>query len=105
MTYSDYTITKVQYTTHKNGDGCEKINEIWENFLSRLPENFREEATKKGFKLVSNPDYPDDPVAEYIMFEIKDATSDLQDFLSQGKVYNNIVCLNVEEEEDEEVYF
>lgn len=67
-----------------------RINHIWDNFLSSLPNKMAEEAKKKGFKLIKNKYVEEDNKAKYLLVDIQGASKELQ--AMKEKMVPYIVC-------------
>lgn len=94
MNYSDYCITYGELMLYKDaGKVPSKLELIWADMLKKIDKDeVKQEAEKKGFELVDNPDLDDDVIAAYQMLIVPDATENLKHYF-QDNVYSYIVCL------------
>lgn len=91
--YQDYFLTFTEYQQWKEGETPQKLVKIWEDVVEKIPyPELKEEAEKKGFELVDNPDIEDDPIAFYMKFHVLGASKELKDYWI-GEAYPYVICL------------
>lgn len=67
------------------------VIDIWNSFVSDLPNELQKEAKTKGFSLIKSPFVEEDGIAQYLIFNINGASKQLQE--KTLEMIPCIVCL------------
>lgn len=93
MTYSDYSLSSDEYQIYVAAKKSSRLDEIWDDLVARIDDpKLRKEATSKGYIVIDNPDLEDDVIASYKMFQVPNASPDLQQYIEEN-LYPFVVCL------------
>jgi len=84
------TISLSDLKSYAIGETENKVYQIWQEILERLPEKAREELREKGFQLVDDPATANDFKHRYLLLKPKEATGQYQELIS--KIVPQIVC-------------
>ncbi len=90
-----YVIDLIEYRQLlHHGIVASRIMDYWQECLSRLPDNLKEEAKTKSFQLISHPhlEVANTRYSQNLAFHIPTASEELQKELLRPE--HTIICLN-----------
>lgn len=85
------TINRLDLLSYLKGDKGTIIEKIWKYLLKQLPEKYKDEASKKGFKIEKSPFSKEDVKAQYLVFKVEGGTEELIKEIENIVPY--IICL------------
>lgn len=80
MKYSDYVIDEIDWKRYEEASPS-KVDNIWQDLLSRLPKRLQAEAKRKGFNLKPDPELQAQFYTTF-MIEIPEASAELKKALT-----------------------